>query len=141
MRRINNIYWQEYERMLDEEGITPEDEVNDILEEIKDKTGEFYEELRNNLISYMIAVKSGEPVLLKKKKATAREYLSSFICRPIDKMRENEHKRPIIFEPLNDGTKREYWHYNLTEEEREENALLHWIYIELETIWSRTEEK
>lgn len=133
--RNNNIGYDEYEKLLDEAGITPEQECQDIIELINGKPG-WYAAFREKVETYLEHLQTGKQVKVGRKSYTAQEYLNTFICEPVEVLTRIERRRPPIDTPNGDGTFNRT--SDLTDDERKECRLLHWIYIELETISHRT---
>ena len=133
--RENNIYYADYLKQLKDDNITIGQEIQDILDLIKDKTGDWYNAFREKVKTFGEHLKTGKGVKIKRKTLTPQEYLQTFVCDPTDPMCEIERRRPWIQTPIGDG--RYSVRYDLTEDEKKEYRLLHWIYIELETIDER----
>lgn len=129
--RINNIWYVEYIQNLVSDGVTPRDEVNDILDLIEGEDG--FDKLRENLHTFDNAMMTGEPVKVGKRKTlSAQDFLCSFVCDPALELTQYERQFPIVETPIGDGRYRVS--RDIPEEGRRVCQRLHWIYIELETI-------
>ena len=131
--RDNNKYYVDYIDELEEQGITPEMEVDDIVELIKDH--EELTDLKYKLKQFKANLQAGVLVRVGRKNLMPAEYLQTFMCIPAELMGKLERKRPWIKEPQPDGTVRV--RYDLTPEEKELYKLYHWIYLEMEVILYR----
>lgn len=139
--RNNNIFWKTYHEELNKKNITPFDEVEDCLALIKDEKADFYNDLRSNLEAVKLMMENGEPLVVKttgrrpKTYKTPADYISTFICDPAEKMNEIMTQRPWIKTPAGEGMY--HVRYDVTTEEARECRMLHWLYVELETIFER----
>ena len=122
--RNNNIYWKDYHNYLERENITVEDEYNDILNLIEGKGG-FYEEYKARLIRWW-ENKDADYIKEGKGKIKPDEELNTVICMPINYMDKVAPREVHLgMKPAK------------TAEQIEELKLLHWLYLEMETIRER----
>lgn len=137
--RNNNIYYADYEKQLDDAGITPKDETKDILELIKNRDGEFYSNYRNSLEIILENIDTKADIKQGKKKKTFDDFLDSVVCVPIEYLISEEKKYPLEITPTENGWSKTS--RNLPDDVKEEFSLLHWCYIEMETIRSRIRQE
>ena len=138
MRRTNEIYYKDYIQQLDTAGITPADEIEDILEEVKDRQGDFYPEFRKWLGIVLENLETRNPIKQGRKAIDFESYLINTVCMPALYSAGIESEFPVKMTDNKDGTFSAYREFPA--EVVEELRLLHWCYLELETVMTRITE-
>ena len=133
--RKNNIFVGDYITQLEKEGITPKAEIIDVMAQIADKTGEFYDTFRERLKTLIARYDTGEPIKEGRRSIAYGSYLLTTACMPIKQIDSIAEGFPVTYIPLGDGRYR--MHKDFPQEVMEELELLHWCYTELETVQYR----
>ena len=135
MRRENNIFIGDYEKQLDDAGISPEDELHDVMEEIADRSGEFYDILRARLQAILDNYDTREPIKEGRKKIDFRPYILKTACMSAEYMFKTEKGYPIEATELGNGSYTQRRVY--PPEVEEELELVFWCYHEMEMVHYR----
>jgi len=130
--RENNIYWEDYEKQLQDAGITPWDQMQDIHNLIKGKD-DSYDGIRDGLQAMEGILTNG--TTKRGRKTYTMDDLAEFICIPAHRLDMIVKQFPLIERPIGDG-RYNVWR-DLSPQAIEECKLLHWIFIELGTIARR----
>ena len=132
MKRENNIYWKDYVERLEEAGITPKQEVEDVFEAVSGMTGEFYDKFREHLKTVIEWMDLREDRRQGRKKVRFSDYMTETICMPIEHSNGIYRNYPTVEKPLGNGMFMET--KKLPKRVSEEMKILHWCHLELETV-------
>ena len=75
MRRRNDIFIGDYIAQLEADGITPKDEIADVINQIEDKPGEFYDSYRAHLREVLDRYDTRKPIKAWRKSVAFDDYL------------------------------------------------------------------
>ena len=135
MRRENNIFIGDYEKQLDDAGISPRDELHDVMKEIADRSGDFYDIFRARLQAILDNYDTQGPIREGRKKIDFRPYILKTACMSAEYMFKTEGGYPIEATELGNGSHVQRRIY--PPEVEEELELISWCYTELEMIHYR----
>ena len=139
MRRSMDMNWEEYAMKLETAGITPEDEIRNLLEEIKDRDDDFYNEYRQRLETILENWETLGDIQEDGEYTCFDDYYEKTVFMPSDRITELESRYKDIYIER-DGTIR-LKQGELPEDVKEERGLLEWCCNETVTAMKRDKRR